>query len=123
MNKNQERIAELEPIERQLYSEMERMEDAFKDARKKWHTVYVELDHLRQKEKLRQEILAEQGEITPIGPATPMPELPVIKPITTQLAYVSTGQKAAEEIHDAMSKAYNARPDPNAPGSPKEVLP
>lgn len=39
--------------------------------------------------------------------AAPLPE---IKPITTQLAHVSTDD-------------YNARPDPNAPESPKEVLP
>lgn len=36
--------------------------------------------------------------------------LPVIKPITTQLAHVSTD-------------AYNTRPDPKSPGAPEDTIP
>lgn len=83
------RIEELTPLEKQLWADIERAKDPLI---KKWMPVHDELEKLKRKSEVWDEVGAAMGnpfpEITPTGPATPMPELPVIKPITTQLAEV-----------------------------------
>jgi len=114
----QQRIAELEAAEPGLYEEYKKARDAFEAIQLKWVDCFKEIESLKEKEKMRAEILAEES----------AKSLPEIKPITTELAHVTPisaeGQAWLKRTSTHVSTAdYSARPDPAAEGSPKEVLP